>query len=384
MRSLLSLTVILLLLQWPTSGNGAEPKFEPCDVFEFEVWTAKKGEPRQSAKTTFITLAELPWTLPGSISLGSMPDPLTYMQGFSAVREEAVLDFHGKKLKGKKVTWNREPKQITNFRAAAIRFWVSDELPTPRFPVELGRGPQFWVPPGCVKFEIVAHNQEAEGVDLNEIQESFSVSGEYQQATTYEVGGRSFKAHQFTYTIPTGQPKGNWTMTLSRDVPGGICSLMVSRDNAEDGLRLVAITPAPLPKKLETFAEAGFAFAPPEGYSRVKEQANGEVVRFANAENAFIGIKLVDLRTPGLEALRVRVEDPPEGEDSAVQLISMSPAEHFAGSPSFTAKDVKTDVWYLFTEHAGRGYKVEISDFGRMNSDEVRSILRGWRWMTTD
>jgi hypothetical protein len=375
MRTLLSLTVVLHLAQWPPSGHGAEPKFEACDVFEFEEWIAKKGQPMQSGTTTFFTSAELPWT-----PLGPSRDPLTELQGFAAVREEAVLDFHGKKLQGMKITWKREPKQPANVPAAVIRFWVSNEVPTPPFPVDLEGRPQFWIPPGCVKFEIVAHTKQAKGVDIDEIQESFSFSGECKQATTYKAGSRSFKAHQFKYTIPTGRPKGNWTVTLSRDVPGGVCSMMISNDNEEGGIRLVAITAAPLPKKLETFAEAGFAFAPPDGYSRMKERTNGELVRFASADNAFIGIALVELRT--LEALCAQVDKPPDG-DPAMRLVSFSKDAHVAGSPSFDAADVKTGALYIFTEHAGRGYRIEISGLGRMEHDRVRSILRGWRWMTT-
>lgn len=372
---LLTLMVIWFPAQRPPCCDGAEPGFEPCDVFEFEESFAKKGQPVQSETTTFFTAAELPWT-----PLGSLQDsPLTEMPGFSAVREETILDYHGKKLQGMKVTWKREPKRVSNIPAALIRFWVSDQVPTPHFPVSLGRGPKFWVPPACVKFEIVAHNEQAKGVDADEIEESFSASGEYKRATTYKAGSRSFEAHEFAYTIPTSRPKGNWTVTLSRDMPGGICSQMLSGGDVEGGIRLVAITAAPLPENLKAFAEAGFAFAPPDGYSRVKEPPNGEFVRFASADNAFIGIKLVEPRT--VKALLAQADKTPD-DDPAMRLVSFSKDAHFAGSPSFYATEVKTGALYLFTEHAGRGYRIAISNLGSMEPDKVRAMLRGWRWMT--
>lgn len=120
------------------------------------------------------------------------------------------------------------------------------------------------------------------------------------------------------------------------------------------------------------------------------------MVRLVSAGNAFIGIKLVELDTPafetlrargelgppGLEALRARVEEPPNGADSPLKLVSLSKDAHFAGSPSFYAADVKTGATYIFTEHAGRGYRIEFSELGRTDGNRVRSVLPGWRWMT--
>jgi hypothetical protein len=377
MKRVATLVAVLLAAQTLPAAARAEAEYEPCYVFEVEESVAFKGQAPQSRKETCFTAAELPWA-PLEIV------PRTQLEGFVATQETVELEFQGKKIQATKITWKRDPKQrSSNISAAAVRFWVSREVPTPSFPVNLGPGPQLRLPAGCAKLEVVPHDKDSAGIDKREIERSVAASGEYKRAATYKLGDKSLPAHEFAYTVPTAPQKGTWTVTLSLDMPGGVCAMQLDGEPS-GGLRVVAMITAPLPKGLEAFPKEGFAFAPPAGYAKSKEPKPGEVVRYVKGAKTFLSVSTVELDKDGLEGLRLRLSAPAKTPESGMRVFSISRAHHIAGHPSFDAYDRESKVLSIFTEHAGRGYRIDSSELEGMKPDEASELLRGWRWLRAD
>lgn len=370
-----ALAAMTLLSLAPSSGAGGGVAYKPYYVFEFEESVARKGEPAKSRKLTYFTVAELPWTPLKLV-------PRTEIQGFALTQEPAEFDFQGRKVKGTKLTWKRDPKQgAANLRVAAVHYWVNPELPTPIVPVQLGRSgsSMILVPAGCVRLEVVALEKGADGVSPAEVERSVSASGEYKRATDYKLGGKSLKAHEFAYTVRPATPEGVRTVTVSTEMPGGVCAQRL--DGPVSGsFRVVSVTEAPLPKGLETFPTEGFAYAPPAGFSRAAQPERGEVVRYVGPQGAFLSVSLVELDKGGLEALYRRM---PSADTPGAEVIGtgFSRFRHLAGHPSFDARVAKGDVRFIFTEHAGRGYKIAVSHLDKLTPEETRTLLSGWRWV---
>jgi hypothetical protein len=363
-------------LNWVSTIRG-EVQYESVYSLEVETSIAPKGKPLAVDKETYFTAAELPWT-------PLLWDEKSKFVGFVSSKEPIEMQFQGKKIAGDKVTWKRDPKQIANCHAAFVHFWLSKQIPTPAFTLQLiGQGPHLRIPVGCQKVEIVAHEKESPGIGPFEVKNSRSVTCEYQGTTTFKVADKPLPAHEFRFSQTTKQTTAAGIVTVSQDMPGSICSLTMDVSSKEKGYARVAIrvvhwNAVPPPPMLDEFPKAGFAFAPPPGYAKAPEPKPGEVVLYVKGKSSFISVTTQQLGDGGFEALYN--QELARLKQTKKVTLSVSRDTHVAGHLTFTVFDGDNNVGYIFAENHGRAYKIGISDMGEMRPAEIQTLLRGWRW----
>ena len=368
---------LVALLLAPSCFAGAGEQLEPCYQFEIEESFGPIGGPARKRKQVCFTDAELPWA-----SMNLVPEAREKLEGFTAQRKDANLAFGAKIVKGQKVVWTRKRGEAANIKASTVRLSVSPEVPTPAFTLDFGRGPKLRVPAGCLGVEVVPHKAGAAGIDDFELKNTCSATGALSRAVfSYEMGDRTITACNFNYATTSSEGTRKTTLLLSREVPGGLCSMSIEMDDKRRGkvkgsIRIVKMIPAPIPEGLEEFKEAGFAFAPPEGYSRAKEAKAGETVRYVTDKGAFIAVVASVAPKGGLRTLWEKTVSKDDGGGS-----SMSRAHHLAGHRTFDTWDEKTEVGCIHAEHAGRVYRVSVSNLGNLRPAEAAALLRGWRWL---
>jgi len=341
---------------------------EPCYQLDFENNFVFQGKPEKETHSAY-TAAELPWIE----SDFTMVTRLEF--GFKQKEEPASMELQGKKVEGKKISWERDKRTSSNVAVAEVHAWVSPELKTPAFMVKLDAKVQFLVPAGCVKLEVVAHQPPGSGIDATEFNSTLSAKGAYQKPTKYKIGEKEYDAHEFSIEISDEPVNRTNTYIISEAVPGSIFS-RVSQAQGRPGSSmevksLFAVTP---PAKLEYFSKEGFAFAPPPGYEK-GTPAKDEVASFRKG-NTSIQVKVIDLPSGGLSELMLQAQK----DDRPAHLpkwLTQNSAYHVAGHFSFTGAFPASIV----TQHGKRGYIIAVTDLNNMPDAEVKEILKGWRWI---
>lgn len=365
MKKVLGFLLLLFVLATPESLRAQGVNLEPCYIYEIEQTITIKGQTKSRRESCF-TDAELPWA-----SLGLEPPYYLLETGFKLTKERAKIDLGGKKKDGTKLTWKRE--QGANVHAAAVHFWVLEDLDTPMFKVRLAQNYlDFLVPAGCVKMEVIPSKENVDSV---------AATGEYGKAVKYKLGDKELQAHEFVCKVADGIYKGTLTYTLSKEIAEGICSIAFDCE-FKGGMRVAAMKPAPAPKGLELFPREGFAYAPPAGYMKTPKPNPGEVVRYVNAKGDFISVAILQFGQGGLEAVRKKMAE--QNAKDGLRYGGDSRDRHLAGHRSFNAQDRKTKVPHVVTQHAGRGYVIGASALDNLQPDEVPELFRGWRWIVLD
>lgn len=357
----------------------AEERYETCHLFKIQGILVRDGRVERRNETCFTT-AELPWT---SLWLS----PQDHLVGFDRMEEPASLDFQGASWPVRKVTWKRSPRRWwSKVCADTVRFYLSEKIPTPPLHIELAFfGPTLYVPPGCVKFEVVPLNRSAKHISERELRNTLAVTGGYKCANNYKIGGKTISSHEFTYSVTGNRYTMTGRVITSPEVPGNVCSDTIEVKGEQDGdikrsMWIVDMSIAPLPEHLDQFVGAGFAFAPPSGYVRAEQLEANELVRYVKGRDAFLSITPIELADGGLDDLYHKLSK--KHEKDAIEFQIGRP--HLAGHLTFTMWDHKANVGYIHGEHAGKGYRLAVSKLEQMKPEEIGSLLRGWRWIEAE
>lgn len=370
----LALTAAFVLAYQIGQSIGGE-QFEASYRFEIEESSSLSGTPLRKRKLTCFTAVELPWM---PLRLSGRDQHLR--AGHVATEKVTTVRVGDRKLDGTEVIWMPRQGAVDRTRSASIRFWTVPDLPIPEFPLSLGRGTRIMAPEGCVRMAAVPHKKGSPGVTDHVLAYTCAASGQYEGKTTYSLGEKELPAHKFTYTTKTSESTRRTTLLLSKSVPGGVYSMTVEFVDIRRGkgigvLKITSMNKVALPEGCEPFPKEGFFYAPPEGYKRMSKAGAGEVARFRKGSGAFISVSVLG-HTKELATLY----DSMLGQRGGVKPC-ITRAHHVAGHRSFTVSSEKSEVGHIYTQHAGRIYKVAVSGLHDMGSAEASALLRGWRWI---
>lgn len=367
--------LVLSALAWSTlCGCNAPPpkaleipRLEPVYQGEIEHNSTFRDQPQKETEP-FYTAAEVPW-----IQTDFTRETLLEY-GFKQKEEPASFDFDGKKVEGRKISWEDDKDSAVSVAVPAIHAWVWPELKTPPFVVRLGRKVEFVVPAGCVKLEVARHEPPGAGIDAFAYSETLSAKGEYKKPTKYKIGEKEYDAHEFSIEISSDRIMQTNSYIVSQEAPGGIFS-RVSKGTNNRSSEVKSLTTVPPPANLEYFPEHGFAYAPPQGYEK-KTPGPGEVASYRNKEFADIKVSVIDLPPGGLSEL-VSEAQKEDRRKEIPKYLTENQGFHVAGHFSFTGAFPAS----LVTQHGKRGYIIAIQSLNDLPNEKVTEILKGWRWI---
>jgi len=368
MRYLSSLLLLGLIGCSPSKLEPVTPpQLEPCYQLEFENNYVFQGKPEKEVHSAY-TAAELPWIETDFTTITRLEF------GFQQKEEPASIELQGKTVEGKKISWERDKRTSSNVAVGAVHAWLTPKLHSPAFMVTLGNKVKFLVPAGCVKLEVVAHQPPGNGIDGTEFRSTLSAKGEYQKQTKYKIGEKEYEAHEFSIEIPQEYVARTHTYVIAQEVPGAIFARF-TKGTSNSSMEVKSLAVVPPPAKIEYFPKEGFAYAPPFGYDKVTP-AKDEVASYRNGSKNF-QVKMIELPKGGLLELKklAQLDDRPA---HIPKWLTENSNYHVAGHLSFTGAFPAS----LVTQHGKRGYLIAISGLNDLPNEEVKEILKGWRWIS--
>lgn len=336
---------------WP---QEAEPAIE---------YAVEESVGGQSRRIECFTAAELPFA--ATAFQMRMPP-----QGFAQKSEPAELEWNGKKLKGTRIIWTRdESAGHPNHKAKKIEVETSPDVPTPAFLFPMQRGPGYPVPAGTVTYKVTP----TEG--------SPPIDGRLRGPAPAIVGEKEGDAHTFVAGIGGPDDQQTNTLRISRAVPFGISGIEFETrgPRAIKGcMRIVTAHKADLPAEFEAFPDAGFGLAPPKGYKRVAA-GEGEIVRFQDPGGRHVSVATFDPGGKSIDAwFDARLKD---WADRGLSICGVAFAGHIGGEPSGSTSVASSGLMAKYAIRNGKGYRVEIAGGTTMVPQDLRGVLRGWRWL---
>lgn len=357
----MAFTTLVGLVLFAASTSAEEPVYEPVPVYVFENTFAEPGKPPKTVTEEHV-----------GVSPFRVKNALVPPQGYTEETSKEEITVGGKKFVAEKSVWTRDPKaSYPNHAFASVTLWRSDELKTGVFAIPLSREPDLTVPAGCLRLETgpaAAGEKEASAIKL-----------EWKCEIDFSTAEAAFKGQQYEFSVKKGGDGVKGVLLVSPDIDGGVCGFsgeVTGRKAGTGSQTLKSIRLLAAPAGILAFPDAGFGFAPPDGYAPDKA-GEGEVAAFKNPSGATIRIATVDLGGEDFEKWwKARTEKLGTfGRGESYVALAVTGCS-FATTE--TAKSGSVDFWFA---HAGKGYRISLSNGEHLRNPETQALVAGWRWV---